>query len=82
MLDRLEPEKRLRTIPAHLVGHFINGIPLGNSFDETLARAVESAFAPGHIAEIGDLEAFSARLKFAGVDYEGDCVRVVVLEKY
>lgn len=82
MLDRLEPEKRLHSIPAHLVGYFINGIPLGNAFDETLARAVESAFAPGRITEVSDLEAFPARLKLAGVDYEGDCVRVVVLEKY
>jgi hypothetical protein len=82
MLEKLEPEKRIRSVPAHLVGYFVNGIPLENAFDETLARAVEAAFEPGRIADAFDLVHFCGRLKLAGVDYEGDCVRVVVLERY
>lgn len=81
-MQALEPERKPRSIPAHLAGYFLNGEALGNTFDETLARAVESAFKPGRIREALDARPFHARLKLAGVDFEGDCVQVIVAEKY
>ena len=81
MLQYLEPEKRLRAVPAHLRAALLGQEAPGNEFDARLVAAIHKAFEPGRILAIDPGE-FDARIALYGMKFEGPCALADVRERY
>lgn len=81
MLPYLEPEKRLRTVPAHLRAALLGDAAPTNEFDARLVAAIHRAFSPGRILVIQP-EEFDSRVVLYGMHFEGPCALADVRERY
>lgn len=82
MLQYLEPEKRLRAVPAHLRTALMGEAGPDNEFDARLIAAIGRAFHPGRIVGFSSAPEFTSRVILYGITFEGPLIMAEVAERY